>query len=143
MGVSVAQRLETIGLPNFVRVNWGNPCFKKRYIDRFMNQRAMANVLCARAVKEGRLVLPEMYRKDLLDQAARIPYHFNEKGKYVIMAKEKMREEGIPSPDLWDTVCQLFLESAQYTPSEAVYGINAGDRKDIARERALEELGNL
>ena len=28
-----------------------------------------------------------------------------------------MKEEGIPSPDLWDTVCMAFLESAHYIVS--------------------------
>lgn len=29
-----------------------------------------------------------------------------------------MKEEGIPSPDLWDTVCMAFLENAHYIGSE-------------------------
>jgi hypothetical protein len=38
------------------------------------------------------------------------------------MSKPEMRSEGIPSPDLWDAICQFFLEDAIYTISEQAHG---------------------
>ena len=45
-----------------------------------------------------------------------------------------MKEEGIPSPDLWDTVCMAFLESAHYIGSEGDYSGQLG--LDAARRAA-------
>lgn len=123
MGVAVCQKLEALGVV-VVRVRWGNPCWSKKLQERFFNQRAAATVLCAKAIKDGRMSLPRVHTKDLLDQATRLPYHFDEKARYVIMKKEDMREEGIPSPDLFDALAFIFLESATYTVAES--GLAAG-----------------
>ena len=115
MGVAVCQSLETMGLPDVNRVKWGAPCWKKNNSDRFFNQRAQAMVCAARAVKEGRVgIVDGPWRKDLLDQSSRIPYHFDEKARYKIESKEEMRKHGLPSPDLWDALAQLFLEGANF-----------------------------
>lgn len=143
MGIAVCQQLETLGLPNVVRVKWGNPCFKTRYKDRFFNQRAQATVLASKAVKEGRMTLPDKYSKELLDQASRIPYHFDEKARYVIEKKEDMRKDGIPSPDLWDAICFGFLEDAHYMIAESDYLAGADTRKTEARGKASEALAGL
>ena len=143
MGIAVCQRLEALGLPNVVRVKWGLPCFKTRYKERFLNQRAQASVLAARAVKEGRLTLPAEHRKEILDQATRIPYHFDEKARYVIEKKEKMKADGIPSPDLWDTICFFFLEDASYMIAEGHGLEEAEDRAANARDRALADLADI
>jgi phage terminase small subunit len=52
-----------------------------------------------------------------IDQASKIPYCFDEKARYHIEPKDKMKEEGILSPDPWDTVCMAFLESVHYIVS--------------------------
>lgn len=143
MGIAVCQQLETLGLPNVKRVKWGNPCFKSRYKERFFNQRAQACVLAAKAIKEGRLTLPAKHKKDMLDQASRIPYHFDEKARYVIEKKEDMRADGLPSPDLWDAVCFGFLEDATYMQAEAADYKAADDRKRTARETAMDALAGL
>jgi hypothetical protein len=31
-----------------------------------------------------------------------------------------MAADGIPSPDLWDTVCMAFLEGAHYMPAKGI-----------------------
>jgi hypothetical protein len=56
----------------------------------------------------GRITFTEKYKKELLDQGSRIPFFFDEQGRWQIMSKIDMKvNEGIPSPDLWDTT--LFL----------------------------------
>lgn len=119
MGVAVCQNLETNGLPDVKRVKWGGPCFKSSNKSRFFNLRAQAMVCAARAIKEGRVgIIDGPWRKDFLDQASRIPYHFDEKARYKIESKEDMRKNGLPSPDLWDALSQFFLEDAAYIIAE-------------------------
>lgn len=123
MGIAVCQSLETLGLSEIRRVKWGKPCWKKNNSDRFFNQRAQAMVCAARAAKEGRLGIADgHWRKDLLDQASRMPYHFDEKARYKIESKEEMRKHGLPSPDLWDALSQIFLEDANYMIAEGSLG---------------------
>ncbi len=115
MGIAVCQTLETLGLPEVKRVKWGKPCFKKRHQERFFNLRAQAMVHASRAAKEGRLgIAPGPWERELLDQMSRVPFHFDEKARYVIERKDEMRRMGIPSPDLWDAICFCFLEDATY-----------------------------
>jgi hypothetical protein len=139
-GEQFARMLERAGLTNIVRVQWGNPPWQKKNQKRFYNLRAQCSVNAAEAVKDGRCTFPAGMRKDLerdmLDQGSRIPYHFDEKARYHIMPKEKMQElEGLPSPDVWDTVCMGFLEIAQYIPAERG-GLDPGTQKG----KALEEM---
>lgn len=123
MGIAVCQSLETLGLSEIRRVKWGKPCWRKNNADRFFNQRAQAMVCAARAAKEGRLGIADgHWRKDLLDQASRMPYHFDEKARYKIESKEEMRKHGLPSPDLWDALSQIFLEDANYMIAEGSLG---------------------
>jgi hypothetical protein len=115
MGIAVCQQLETLGLPEVKRVKWGSPCFLKRNRERFFNLRAQAMVTASRAALEGRLSIANgVWKKELLDQMSRVPYHFDDKARYVIERKDEMRKQGIPSPDLWDAICFLFLEDAHY-----------------------------
>lgn len=118
MGVAVCQNLENLGVP-VTRVNWGDPCFNNELRKRFVNQRAQALVMLARAIKEERLgFLDQRYQTQLLQQGSRIPYFFDEKARYKIMDKQSMLSEGIKSPDLWDALAFAFLEGAYYTLSE-------------------------
>lgn len=120
MGIAVCQNLESNGLTAVKRVKWGEPCFRKENKGRFFNLRAQASWCCARAIKDGRLGIASDVpnKRDLLDQASRIPYHFDEKARYCIAKKEDMRSQGIPSPDDFDAICFLFLESADFMLSE-------------------------
>lgn len=123
MGVAVCQSLETMGLPEVKRVKWGSPCWKRQNKDRFFNQRAQAMVCAARAIKEGRIgIAVGAWQKDLLDQASRIPFHFDEKARYKIESKEEMRKNGLPSPDIWDALAQIFLEGVDYIIAESSGG---------------------
>lgn len=119
MGVAVVQALESRGVHDLKRVKWGEPCHQNRNRERFANLRAQAMVSASRAAKEGRLGIADgHWRRDLLDQMARIPYHYDEKARYVIEKKDEMRKQGIPSPDLWDAVCFCFLEGVHYNLRE-------------------------
>lgn len=137
MGVAVCQGLETKGLPNVIRVKWGNSCFGTKNKERFFNLRAQAMVHASRAAKEGRLgIVSGPWRKDILDQGSRIPYHFDEKARYVIEKKEDMRAAGIPSPDIWDAICFLFLEDANYIIAESSSTPEVVTKRDEARKEA-------
>ncbi len=119
MGVAVCQALESMGLPEVKRVKWGAPCFKQRNKERFFNLRAQAMVHAARAAKEGRLGIADgPWVKELLDQMSRVPFHFDEKARYVIERKDEMRKMGLPSPDLFDAIAFLYLEDATYMIAE-------------------------
>lgn len=140
-GEQFARLLERAGLTNIVRVNWGLVNFKKRYKDRFYNRRAQCIKHASEAVQDGRISFIRKHEKDLLDQGSRIPYHFDDKTKIHIMPKEKMAEEGLPSPDYWDTVCMGFLEEATYIQAQQESTATSSDRRSTARAKAMQALG--
>lgn len=123
IGSAVCKLIERSGVA-VERVDWGKPCFKKAYKQRFYNLRACAMVRFRDAVRQGRVVLPQgldkRMREKILLQGSRLPYHFAEAGglRYVMEKKEVMRENGIKSPDILDTFTFAFLEGAHYMVSE-------------------------
>jgi hypothetical protein len=119
-GVQFAKRLEELGCTNVVGINWGMLCFKRRNKERFVNLRAQCSVHAAEAVKDGRISFTDQYKKELLDQGSRIPFTFDDRARWKIESKENMAAEGIPSPDLWDTVCMAFLEGVHYLPADGI-----------------------
>ncbi|AJK46208.1 DEAD/DEAH box helicase family protein [Burkholderia plantarii] len=122
VGVTVCKLIERSGA-TVKRVNWGAPCFKNEYKTRFYNLRACAMVRFRDAIRQGRVVLPQgiskRLREKIIDQGSRLPYHFSEAGglRYVMMAKEEMRRQGIKSPDLIDAMSFAFLENVAYVAS--------------------------
>ena len=143
-GRSVCLNMEEGGSGNLIRVNWGYPCFRNENRDRYVSMRAQASVACARAAKEGRLTIANgHYKTEALDQASRIPYHFDDKTRYVIEKKEEMRKQGIHSPDIWDTVCFLFLEGAYYTVSNESVDMPQISRSETVANLAEEMLRKL
>lgn len=142
-GVQFAKRLEKLGLGNVIHSNWGNPCFKKRNKERFANLRAQACVHAAEAIKDGRMSIVGRYRNDLISQATRIPFFFDERARWKIMSKEDMAKEGIPSPDLFDTIAMLFLESAHYIVAEDAGTNSNGTRQQEALARAMEAFASV
>ena len=122
LGINVCQDLEDAGKVVH-RVNWGNPCFRNTNKNRYLNLRAQAMHQAARAAKEGRLsVLTGDYKKVMLDQSARIPKAFTDKGRIRVPAKGSTEWDGLGSPDLWDAVCFAFLESANYIVADGPVG---------------------
>lgn len=123
VGATVTKLIEASGV-NVERVNWGKPCFKKAYKDRFYNQRACAMVRFRDAVRQGRVSfrmnIDKRLKEKLLLQGSRLPYHFAEAGglRYVMEKKEVMRANGIKSPDIIDAMSFAFLEDAHYMVSD-------------------------
>lgn len=119
VGAALIQTLEREGLV-VNRINWGKPCFRKQYKERFYNQRACAMVRFRDAVRQGRVRFPKglspRMRERIIDQGTRLPYHFAEAGglRYKIESKEEMRKNGIKSPDVIDAMSFAFLEDASY-----------------------------
>lgn len=143
LGLGVVKRLEELGVPNVVKVLWGNPPWRKALKETFFNQRAQAMVGAARAAKAGLLTFGRQahtdsrHRTELLDQASRIPYHFDDKARFVIESKGSKAWEGLPSPDQFDAVSFAFLESAQYLISEGRAGTGPNQALTAARVSAL------
>jgi hypothetical protein len=127
IGGTVCKLIERSGI-TVQRINWGNPCFKREYKDRFYNLRACAMVRFRDAVKQGRAVLPlgidRRLKEKILLQGARLPYHFAEAGglRYQMDSKEDMRRDGIKSPDLIDAMSFAFLEGCHYMEADEQAG---------------------
>jgi hypothetical protein len=141
LGLGVVKRLEEIGVPNVVKVLWGNPCWRTELKDTFFNQRAQAMVGAARAAKAGHLTFAKgafsdmRHVTELLDQGSRIPYHFDDKARYVIESKGSKAWEGLPSPDMYDCLSFGFLESASFIVSDS-----AGHHQSPVKEKVLQDL---
>ena len=92
------------------RVNWGNPCCKKRNSDRYLNLRAAGHAPGGAGGEGGRLsVLTQNYRNVLLNQSSRIPKSFTDKGRIRVPPKGSVEWDGLSSPDLLDAICYVFL----------------------------------
>ena len=147
VGATVCKLIEREGIP-VNRVDWGKPCFKQAYKDRFFNQRACAMVRLRDAVRQGRVVFPQGLDKIIVEkimlQGSRLPYEFAESGglKYKMTSKDDMRKDGIKSPDIIDAMSFAFLEMAYYLPREVVGDITQ-NRKTLAIEQAMKELENI
>lgn len=144
MGIAVCQNLESNGLGNVHRVKWGNPCFKKQNKERFFNLRAQAVVGASKAAKDGRLSIKDgFWKRDLLDEMTRLPYHFDEKARYVIEKKEEMRKQGIHSPDIFDAISFLFLENITFMLSEKSENnevLNSTENALLNAEKMFEDI---
>lgn len=148
IGGTVCKLIEASG-GVVTKVNWGKPCFKKEYKDRFYNQRACAMVRFRDAVKQGRVVFPpdidRRTREKIYDQGSRLPYHFSEAGglRYVMMSKEDMRREGIKSPDMIDSMSFAFLEGATYMIAEEGANVRADSSVAEAVAKAAEAFADI
>lgn len=144
-GEQFARLLERMGVATIIKVNWGEQSFKTKNKKRFFNQRAQCSVHASEAVKDARITFTREHEGDLLDQGSRIPFWFDEKARYHIMPKEKMKEdEGLPSPDLWDVVCMAFLDTVHYITADGRAQANTSV-DDIAAQMAADiaaQLGN-
>lgn len=148
VGHAVAKLIERQGVP-VTRIDWGKPCFKNEYKNRFYNLRACANVRLRDAIRSGRVVLPQgldrQKREKILEQGSRLPYHFAEAGglRYVMARKEDMRKEGIKSPDVFDTFAFAFLEGTTYQVADGYKPEGADARRENARDTAMKELAGV
>ena len=141
IGLELCKMLENDGF-DVERINWGNPCFKRAYKERFFNQRACAMVRWRDAIRQGRVLFPKMengLREKFLMQASRIPYGFTDTGtaRYQIAQKAEMRKRGIKSPDIADAMSFAFLDGAYFNVSDAAFDGVSGSLKDDLIAQAL------
>ncbi|ELN2943240.1 terminase [Salmonella enterica subsp. enterica serovar Javiana] len=96
------------------RIRWGKRMHTKKDKERFINQRAYANIMAKMAVQQGRLKFDKGGKA--VDQACKIPCGLNEAGQWYMVPKEQMREKlNIKSPDHWDVYC--FTQLVDFTPA--------------------------
>lgn len=138
IGVSTCDQLVRRGI-NPVRIRWGKPMFAKADKDRFVSQKAYANIAARDAVKSGRMRLDKDGKT--ADQASRIPFAMNEDGRIAMMKKDVMLKKlNIKSPDRWDTYCFSML--VDYTPADDATGAeNALFRAEVMDELEIGDLG--
>jgi hypothetical protein len=142
MGIIFCKMLEGLDVPNLVKVKWGNPCFSKRHKERFINQRAQSTVGLRDAIKNGRFGVRALaLRPDIISQGSRIPYGFDEKARYFIHPKRSKEWEGMPSPDIFDTLCFPFLSDVSYIASSMMPADQA-DKIKSAAEKADEAFAD-
>jgi hypothetical protein len=143
MGLLVCKQLDLDGFSNYHKVNWGVANFKKEYKERYLNQRAQAICGLTRAVQEGRFGvdpgIDKAFTREMVKQGSRIPFHYDEKARRVIMKKDDMKKEGIPSPDIWDSLAFAFLEDAHFSIADDT-AAPVGSDIDAARAELLAEL---
>ncbi|MCX4030412.1 terminase [Spartinivicinus marinus] len=115
-GLITAQTLEKRGI-DVIRIHWGTPVHSKTQKIRFRSKRDFASVMVKEALRDNRLRLNDHYsvKQKTLNQFVKIPYKFNEVGQWRIESKEKMRAEGIKSPDIFDTYAMAWL--VDYIPA--------------------------
>lgn len=136
-GLQLCKDLEDEGV-DVHRVSWGNPCFKKENKSRFINLRAQAMVGLRDAIRDGRCKLPDLdgkIKETMIYQATHLPYSFTEQTRFQMMSKQKMREQGISSPDIIDAFSFAFLERVHYNVSDRA-GVFGNKQK---KRRALRE----
>ena len=115
-GANVALEIERSGFESSP-INVGMPASDKR----FLNKRAEIVWAAREWIKKGGMLVRDPRWKQLLN----IRYRYNEAGKLQIMSKEKMKKEGIPSPDFADA---WFL----------TFAVEDVGRADIQKDKALE-----
>ncbi len=145
MGIQFQKRLEELqeGTMIIKGVAWGARPFANEYRKRFINQRAQCTVHAVEAIKDGVVRLSTKYKRDLVNQGSRIPYAFDEQGRYKIASKESMAADGLASPDLFDTICMAFLEDVDYIPCTVESASIQSDRRSSALAKADAALANI
>jgi hypothetical protein len=135
IGGTTCQNLEDMSVP-VKRIHWGNPCFRKRNKERYLNLRAQAMHQAALAAKQGRLIVrTTKFKKFVIEQASRIPKDWTGKALIKVPEKGSTAWEGMKSPDLWDAICFAFLEGLDYAQSSDA-------ANDTGAVKSLEDLAD-
>ncbi len=113
-------------------------CFKKRNKEQFVNLRAQCSVHAAEA-QDGGISFSRVHTRELLDQGSQIPFVFDDQTRWKIMSKEDMAKDGIPSPDLWDTLRMAFLEGVNFMPADGITIADAGASALEAARKAAQD----
>ncbi|MDE5832050.1 MAG: hypothetical protein K2H64_03545 [Desulfovibrio sp.] len=140
-GRTVILDLEEMGIP-VQAIHWGLPSHTPTAQRRCANLRAYAHCQLRDAIIEKRFRGPRL--KNFVEQASQLPYSLDERGRYAMTTKERMRSKGIKSPDISDTCCFAFL--ASYQPATESSRADGRDQETLALVRqwmsAEEESGN-
>lgn len=121
------------------RIRWGKKMHTKEDKSRFVNERALANVLARDAVQSGRMSLDANVKT--AEQAARIPCALNDAGQWLMMPKKLMKEKlNIKSPDRWDTNCFHML--ANYVPASLILDASVQEEVDAIDDWMNEDEYN-
>jgi hypothetical protein len=136
-GRTVILELEEMGIP-VQPIHWGLPTHTRADQKRYLNLRAFAHLKLREAIFEERFKMVES--KDWVKEASKLPYRIDDRGRYQMFSKEKMRSEGIHSPDRCDTTCFFFL--ADYVPMIREEKQTTSVEDDFKKE-ALEFLDNV
>ncbi|NWA11991.1 hypothetical protein [Pseudomonas gingeri] len=145
MGVQFMRRLQELQEGSMIiqGVQWGARPHSNEYRKRFINQRAQCTVHATEAIKDNVVKLITKHQRDLIDQGSRLPYSFDELGRYKIASKESMAADGLDSPDLFDTICMAYLEDVNYVScNEEVEGVQA-TRAEVALKQAEDRFANV
>lgn len=121
-------------------IEWASQRMSGSNKRRFYNQRAMANVLFHEAVKDGRLYIrTKKHQMRVLRELSHIPFKFTGNFKYLMMGKDEMAKNGISSPDIADTMSQIFL----LPYDEKDYGAVENTVIDVDEDELGDPLGDL
>lgn len=138
-GRTVILELEEMGIP-CEHIHWGLPCHTQAAQRRYANLRAYAHCKLREAIFEKRFQGPRL--RNFVEQAARLPYKLDERGRYAMTPKDKMRAQGIKSPDVCDTCCFSFL--VDYRPANVGSQTASDSRRsewlDMARALMGEDM---
>jgi len=139
---SVFQDIEDSGAV-VTPVIWGNPCWKRKNKDRYLNQRAQATHQATRAAKEGRLsILTLDHKKQVVAQSSGIPIDHTANFRIKVPEKGSAAWEGRGSPDLWDAICFAFLENVDYRIAEGG-GAQADSARGDVVQRAMALFADM
>ncbi len=121
-GRTVVLDLEEQSVP-CERIHWGLLPHSTADKQRYLNLRAFSHLKLREAMFEERFKGPENTK--WVEQASKLPYLLNDKGQYQMLSKQKMRSQGIKSPDITDTCCFFYL--VDYIP-------NTGEQVEVSEE---------
>lgn len=135
-GLATCQELSRQGI-ECVRIRWGKRPHSNALFDRFPLEKDYACVMLRDALKDGRVGLLKGETKtietELMRQFTKIPYEFDDNGKWKIFSKKRLASEGIKSPDIFDA--HAFAWLCDYIP--------ANEGNDEYQEQAIADAMDL
>lgn len=130
-GRTVLLELEEMGIP-VDSIRWGQPCHTDAARKRYFNLRAYAHCKLKDAIVTERFRGPSLQK--FVEQASRLPYRLDERGRFQMLSKDKMKSDGIKSPDISDTCCFVFL--LDFIPAEVAEEAHEERNKFLQLARA-------
>lgn len=141
VGGPVYDHLKSLGLP-VIAFNGGLPA---RDGQRFVDRRTEVAWQCAQAIKgqgEDPAILSLPNSPELVAEATAPTIKYMPNGKMRLESKEDMLKRGVPSPDLWDSLCMTFAEPVLSLPSVVSSSPAARPGQLITRYDPFEDRGS-